>query len=741
MGLISVLSESGLRRIYCGATVGLAGSGVIGLFKELSPTVSLRLIYAEDDIETERLIIIRNERGETLLPAELAGASAASIERILSLYQRSQVFPLVLPRGWRQYKHDNMVAFSAASNAEGSARWIAEIRPQGSDDLAMWRITTSAEQERLEHFTSPGTQYHDAVVGWRAAYRGAMAALQGPVINQGATDIELEGLARDDIAKNRRLSAWIPELTPKQLEFFEAPTSKAIRLRGPAGSGKTLTMALKAVHTAQEAIDRQDSNFRALFATHSWSLAGEVDELVGRLSEYGNLESITVLPLVSVAQLIIPEGMTAKGLQLIGDDSLSGKRLQLGQIEEVIDEFRESDWLTFKQDTSAELSSRVESRNPDDARSFAWDCLIEFGCVLGAEQIFPGYNSEARYLKLPRTPWMMPLNGDADKRVVFALYSMFWRALQERRLITPDQLLNDLLNYLETFAWNHRRTTEGYDLIFVDEFHLFNTQEREVVRYLTKDVVEYPKILMASDPRQSPWEVFAAETARTFLEAPAEGLEDIRTVDMRTVHRASPQVLGLVKYIDEHFPTSDLAADWDMSLADAESAREIGPIPVLHLFDSHPEEEIAVFSTLEAVYASRQSRGGGLAIAVVNEDRYPAYMALSDRISTSGKFRVHHITSREETLSTKLRSRSVVMGPAEYLAGLQFDTVFVVGLPDLSPGLANQSYRRRRSLSLLYLAVSRAERDLRIFANHDDGGVPEILLKAKDKGLLGSPRR
>ena len=78
-----------------------------------------------------------------------------------------------------------------------------------------------------------------------------------------------------------------------------------------------------------------------------------------------------------------------------------------------------------------------------------------------------------------------------------------------------------------------------------------------------------------------------------------------------------------------------------------------------------------------------------------------------------------------------------MVGPAEYLAGLQFDTVLVTGLPQMSVNAPNQGVRRRGALSLLYLAISRASREVRLFASHDFGGVPEVLARARDEGVLG----
>jgi hypothetical protein len=95
------------------------------------------------------------------------------------------------------------------------------------------------------------------------------------------------------------------------------------------------------------------------------------------------------------------------------------------------------------------------------------------------------------------------------------------------------------------------------------------------------------------------------------------------------------------------------------------------------------------------------------------------------------------ITSRDDVGALQYHNRGIVVGPAEYLAGLQFDTVLIAGLPEIAVSAPNQGVRRRGALSLLYLAASRASREVRFFANEDFGGVPEVLARAGQEGVLG----
>jgi hypothetical protein len=213
-------------------------------------------------------------------------------------------------------------------------------------------------------------------------------------------------------------------------------------------------------------------------------------------------------------------------------------------------------------------------------------------------------------------------------------------------------------------------------------------------------------------------------------------LEPVRTVDIPTVHRSSPQILELVKHIHLEYANLNLDDDWDYSISEVESLATPGPKPSLFVSDTLADEEVAIYNAVTQTY-SQAHAGAQLAIAFIDEEAYRRYAPLVERIGSSGRYRVISITSREDVGLLQYQNKGIVVGPAEYLAGLQFDTVLIAGLPEMSQKAPNQGVRRRGALSLLYLAVSRAAREVRIFTNEDGGGVPEVLSRARDEGVLG----
>ena len=607
-----------------------------------------------------------------------------------------------------------------------TSRWITEVSPSERADVTFWKSTTSADRLTLEEFEESS---RPVIPKFEGSWAQAIAAARENFAQARSepSDVEMSlPVLEQSTTKGWTYEQWLEAISNDQRAFIEASTDKSIRLRGPAGSGKTLALTLKAIRETLN-IRKAGGDARVLVVTHSWALAAQISDSIDSMG-LGLMHEIEVFPLLEIARAVSPQYVQdASGFNLIGEDSFSGKQAQLDEILEVLEDFIAGDWITYKGLVSKNLRSRFDSIEVDERFALAWDLLIEFGSVIGAAAIFPGAGSDLRYYQLPRSSWMLPLNTRDDMRVVFELYSRYMASLDARSLVTSDQVLADFLSHLETHAWNRARRLRGYDLVFVDEFHLFSPLERQVLHYLTRDTSSYPRVFMAVDPRQSPSEAFiglaAAETRLSSWAAAYDGLGDVANFELSTVHRFTPQILDLIKHVHHWFPTLDLGHDWDIDFTRVESAQADGPIPCLISAGSRAAEETDIYRAVQDLYQS-----GRVALAVVDTRQWPRFSNLASGIGHSAKFHVSTVSGRSDIEGLGYRRRGLVVGPAEYLAGLQFDSVLVAGIPDMNATpTANE---RTRLLSLLYLAISRAQREVRVFVNEDDGGAAEVLLQA-----------
>lgn len=695
------------------------------------------IVARGDDLASQRVYVMRQERQKALLvPDHLISTSRSVLSRMASFAERVRSpGSLSLPRGWHQYKHKNFVAFFAAPSQDiNASRWIAEVLSGDPANVVFWRITTSSQRDRLEQFEEvrpslPPNKDSD----WQQAISSAGERFS-QLSETPPSDVEISlPPLQPSATQGWSYSQWLQAVSGDQRSFIEAKTDKSIRLRGPAGSGKTLALTLKAIREVVCARDRGEQ-LRVLMVTHSWSLAAEISDSLDSMG-LGVVDEIDVFPLLEIAKNVSPQYVQdSSGFNLIGTDSFSGKQAQLDEILEVLEEFIEGDWITYRKGVSDSFRDRFDSPDSDERFALAWDLLVEFGSVIGAAAIFPGVGAENRYSQLSRASWMLPIGSREDSRVVFVLYEKYMKSLEGRSLLTSDQVLADLLSHLETYTWNRSRRQQGYDLIFVDEFHLFSPLERQVLHYMSRDVSVYPRVFMAVDPRQSPSAAFigvaADETRSSSFAADVDSEGEFASFELNSVHRFTPEILSLVKHVHHEFPTLDLGHDWAIDFALVESEKPGGPMPSLISAETQSGEEDDIAKAVHELYPR-----GRLALAIVDMRLWRRFSALASRLGASSKFHVTTITGRTDIDGLGYRHRGLVVGPAEYLAGLQFDAVLIAGVPSMRAGNMPAS-NRTQLLSLLYLALSRAQNEVRIFVNEDDGGITEVLARAIDNELL-----
>lgn len=727
-----ITTASALRELATGTEL-LAADASTKLFMHHGSTATF-LLSKDDTAASPRAVIYQPATGD-LVPPALQKVRREAISRMAAFIERAQLLPLTLPRGWGQYKRDNLVAFAALHfNQEIHYRWIAELVPRDGNDVIFWELSRRDRLTRIEEFESPLTitSIFDPVE-WTEAVDNAEKHF-GDLREKRATDVDmsLSALTGNENYP-RNYQGWIDALNPDQAAFVEAATERSIRLRGPAGSGKTLALALKAIRE-DEKLAAEETEARIAFVTHSWSLATEVQSMIESMGT-GAHPRIDVFPLLAVAQNLAPsEYLDTGAFTIVGDDSLSGKQAQLDEILESTRDFRDGDWITYRAAASERLRKRIESTDLDEQLAFAWDLLIEFGSVIGAAGIFPGAGAESRYLELARAPWMLQLDTAGDKRVVFEIYSRYAKNLEDRGLVTTDQLLADFVAYLESHAWNRKRRSDGYDLVFVDEFHLFNPLERQALHYLNRDVSKYPRLFMAADPRQSASGAFigiAADSTNSDLARVDDiVLDNVDSIELSTVHRFTPEILNLARHVQSAFPTLFYGHDWDVDFSKVQSAQQRGKVSRLNIAGTRDAEQIDIYKSIEELY-----HDGPIAIAVVDNRHWGRFTSFASVVRGSGKYHVSVINSRSDLDGAGYRQRGVVIGTSEHLAGLQFRTVLAAGIPDSRPGLISPS-DKSRVLTMMYLAITRATSEVRIFVNKEDGGIPEVLSDAIDANIL-----
>jgi hypothetical protein len=526
--------------------------------------------------------------------------------------------------------------------------------------------------------------------------------------------------------------------TPDQRSFVDNFEEGGLRLVGAAGTGKTRTLVVKALRMLLH--DAPALKFdRILFLTHAYRTVQDVEEMVMEMEPNDGVRLLAdERPRLSV-QTIYTLAQNAPGhdspsISSISIDGHEGREYQAMLLNEVVDEFVNGDWVTYRGTCSPPLRDYVEAApNSPTRRFFLWEVLNEFACVLDAEGVRTDVSRRKSYIaNNTRKNWMWPLPKREDRAVVVALYDLFRARLRRDRLIGTDQMITDYIGHLDSFRWEAMQPEEGYDAVFVDELHLFNRQERMVFRHMVRNVDEAPRVYMAYDAKQSPRD--------TFLQLPSMDSNDldlwndaklkkVPKIELNSVFRYTPQIAHALKILDDEYPGQNLGEDWQPFAAVSQIAD--GPKPTLYVLPSASATYGQVFKRARDLQAAAK-KGVHVAVLCLSPDNFLRYLDRSE-------LREHFvaITSRDDAAGSLKSRKKFVFSMPEYVGGLQFDTVLLIDVnKDEVPEGAMTSNARRHFASRLYTGAGRAEQRLEIYAASDSGGAAPLLSRAVARGCI-----
>jgi hypothetical protein len=352
-------------------------------------------------------------------------------------------------------RHGNLISCFAYNYAAGQQRIIAEARPLGTEDFYVCGFGLSGGRD----LTSYRPDYN--------IFRDARAAAVRSIPEDGRPKARSVTLASayenigTGIASKLTWQAWERHLNPEQKAFVDMTIDAPVRLRGSAGTGKTLTMAIRAMKLLDSA-RKAEQPCRVLFLTHSWALAEAADELMDDLDPGHHLRqggrSIDVWPLLTPADSRVRIGAMSR--RLLGSDSRAGKIEMLNRLNKHLNSYLKGDWITRRSGCSPQFVKRLETDEGTlERKEMLSDIINEFATMFAAAGIHPHRRQD--YFRLPRRKWMLDLQTDSEKEALADLYKIYFEGLQADGLTGPEQLVSDYLKALSTFEWGRLRKTEG----------------------------------------------------------------------------------------------------------------------------------------------------------------------------------------------------------------------------------------------------------------------------------------
>jgi len=697
---------------------------------------NIYLLGPKADADSNLLIIEIKEKGLfNFLEAKQRPEAFMRLVRLSRSVQTAGRHPL--PISWAPYHAKSLVSFRSNSGASGEhARIEVDLNPRGTRHVFAYNI--EREKRDLYNVEVDHTAFDAAVAGLDDAVI-AMLSRPPAAARQDDTKVELPELA-NRVTLGRSLDAWLDGLlTQPQMDFVNVPLTKSLRLVGAAGTGKTLSLVVKFVSELRKHVDDTEG-YRSLFLTHSQATVELITQAIASMDHDGVLSRGTsTFVKICTLQELANEAMKydLDGLEPLSSDGLEGRALQLEAIEAEIERVQRSDWVTAKSRCSDDFRKGMSSvRGTPAYQTFAREIANEIACVLEADGVRQSAERRDRYLNEKRKSWMMSLPDIEDRRVVLMIYDRFRAFLKSMGVLGADQMIADYLGFLDSNRWDNIRQREGFDVVFVDELHLFNRQERMTLHHMMRDDAKAPVVVMAYDSKQS-----VRDTFNGLHDAPGgvAGLSrDMRLgeterFDLTEGFRYTPEIARVLEWIDQGFPAAGISEElgFDWRAINLGSMNQSGSRPILVRAKSTFDIWKCVFPRARERAKSLQ-KGRRVAVLCASE-------ALFKKYSAAGQYSDWFlpVSDREQLSSLRHAGKRFVLSMPDFVAGIQFDTVYLIEVNDGEVEEGPYSTGAlRRFVSTVYLGASRAEQVLEIYSSEERGGPSRVMRHAINNGAL-----
>lgn len=530
---------------------------------------------------------------------------------------------------------------------------------------------------------------------------------------------------------------WLEHLTRPQADFVRQPLSGPQRLEGPAGTGKTLALMLKAIRTLQVA-QAAGRDCHALFLTHSTATKRAIEERLLIIDHEQNFlgrdrfASPCSLRVTTLQEWCASRLGDVSDFEYLDRDATDAKELQALYIVEVLTKALAQDLDTYARFMSTGFVAFLRSESPGRLADMFQH---EISTMIKGRA---GENLEA-YKQLPSLEHNLPMANQADRAFVFLVYRKYAEELRSTGQFDTDDIVLTAIGQLNTPVWRRRRATEGFDAVFVDETHLFNLNELSIIHHLTRDPVAPPPIVFAIDRSQAIGDRGLRPGVIEGGLLPAGSA--VTESSVNTVFRSSPEILDLAFAVTAGGAT--LFTNFDNPLTKASSGftsaeQRLSRMP---WFEEVPTDEAMLQRALtRADQMAERLPGGRAGVAVVVFD--PTLLKQCCR-QIEERNRPFEVLERRGDLATVLRARETsrfLLSAPDLVGGLEFSGVVLVGVDQGRVPVEGLRAEARHFASyaahnLLYVAISRARFEVCVLANKERG-LSELLAPARERDLI-----
>ncbi|WP_140803631.1 UvrD-helicase domain-containing protein [Rhodanobacter glycinis] len=634
----------------------------------------------------------------------LKGDIDAAYTRIARVLKSAAKPPVHLPRGWAEFHFKSRLAFFAVGEDEGNQRWLADI-DSGAKLVRFLGLTDDRRRIDLKDWVPPVTPDIIGYSAWVEVVRTSLA--EEAKVDSFAEQVDLEAIGSDAVVQGYSYEYWLTILKAEQERIVNGPLDASVRVIGPAGSGKTLTLCMRAIR-----LSRDESVIggrkKILIVTHSWAMTERIDGILHSLNDGRPTPSISVLPLLYILQTHAGNvGQMASAV--LGEDSADGQRRVMELLDRFLGEVGAKIGTSSRALMSPHIVHAIDANQGSLARNeLVLDLYEEVIGILSPQGVMPGDSDRvAEYLIAPRDETMPPFFTRTDRELCLRVFERLMEQLVDLGAITTDQLVLDCIRVFETFSWNVKRETDGYDYILIDELQLFDAQERLAVSLLSR-AKPGMVFLSVEDPSQG---MFSAVNDRS------EALRAKDRVYLEETHRFRAGLFEFISYLYGRFP---------LNAAAIKVARSDSKVRKPRVVQLSGDEAITRFCVEKAKeVAASKEKGRRVCVVCVSA----AEGAIFTGIKNAG-LPVIRLESFDDVELLSYQRRAAVVSSWQFIGGTQFsDVVLVVS------GLvrATNAHAKLRELTAIYLGASRASSVLDIVC---DTRIPDVLQSAIKERLV-----
>lgn len=507
----------------------------------------------------------------------------------------------------------------------------------------------------------------------------------------------------------------IRSLTDSQKRIVNCEdVSSPIRVEGPAGTGKTAALVLRAIKMLRNA-EKNGTKLLIYFFTHSKSTENAVRQLVLSLTKetWFQLNSNQRLEIMTLQDYCI-KYIKIQDTQIIDLDASEAKQYQLLLIQEAFSKVNGKVFNTYKYLMSDDAISFFEK---EEENKIIMMLQYEFSIrIKGMAE-----SDLERYKKLQPLTNGIPLNNDMDKEFVFRIFTEYQESLESQSVYDTDDIILEALARLNAPLWRRARVKDGVDYLIVDEMHLFNLNEQQVFHFLTKD----------ADQKKIPI-CFALDYGQVIGERGSINdnyIEQNLSVgqalcqEFSTVFRSSQQIAELCASI-----TASGALMFDAFVNPykyCESSftakeEELCEVPKLIMYENDEEMKDSLEGHIKTLINKFKCSVSEIALVFFDEE-----MLVSNYTQKVGKYPVNYINGRRGNNFDEKNPQIVCTLP-EYINGLEFKCVVLVGVdegrvPQNGIYDISSNFLKYSALNKLYLSCSRAQYNVTILGTKSRG--------------------